>query len=183
MKVISSIGFVALTLSASAEVGQPPKPVVRKAVTNEQLSQALRKAAQNDPMDKLQQSKGADSSKENQPKNLLEQSDIICFGGVATLVPKRAILSAPVKLKERLTLQPGARIVGWADFYAANRGWITTVEVSRIQAEGNQPIAEKTQESIAKSTNLVVATYSGGPISVLPLKEPEDASKTEKAKP
>ena len=52
-----------------------------------------------------------------------------------------------------------------------NRGWITTVEVSRVQAEGNLAIAEETRERIGKSMNLVVATYMGGPISVLPLKE------------
>lgn len=72
-------------------------------------------------------------------------------------------------------MQPGAKIVGWSDFFTANRGWITTVEVSRVQAEGNLAIAEETQERIGKSRNLVVATFMGGPISVLPLKEPKEA--------
>jgi hypothetical protein len=183
MKIVTSISLLVLTLSASAEDGKPSKPVFRDAVTHEQLAQALRKAEQRDPMRKLKPSEGADPSKVNQPQNLLEQSDIISFGGVATLVPKRAILSSPSGVQDRLKLEPGARIVGWADFYAANRGWITTVEVSRVQAEGNKPIAEETQDRISKSRNLVVATYLGGPISVLPLKEPEDESQTEKATP
>ena len=65
---------------------------------------------------------------------------------------------------------PGSKLVTWADFYAVNRGWITTVEVCRVQAEGNSPLAEETQKQIGKSANLIVATYQAGPISVLPLK-------------
>jgi hypothetical protein len=74
---------------------------------------------------------------------------------------------------DRIRLEPGATIQSWSEFYAANRGWITTVEVSRVQAEGNEPLAEETKRQLSKCGNLVVATYLGGPISLLPLKEPE----------
>jgi hypothetical protein len=171
MKTLIPIGMFSLTLVAFGETEQQPKPVFRDAATHEELVLALRKAEQNDPMKVLPQSQGGDPSKVNQPLNLLEQSDIICFGDKATLVPKRAILSAPAKHKDRLALQPGVKIIGWSDFYVLNRGWITTVEVTRAQAEGNAALPEETQERIGKSTNLVVATYMGGPISVLPLKE------------
>ena len=121
-------------------------------------------------MRKMEPAKGADPSKVNQPKDLLSQSDILCFGEMATLVPKRAILHVPAKLAERLKFVPGAKILSWASFHAENRGWITTVEVSRVQAEGNQPLAEDVSERLKNSAHLVVATYQGGPISVLPLK-------------
>ena len=52
------------------------------------------------------------------------------------------------------------------------------MEVSRPQAEGNVPIDPKIAESIAKSSNLVVATYQGGPISVLPPKAPAENDKS-----
>ena len=92
-------------------------------------------------------------------------------------MPKRALLGIPKNLADRLKFQPGSQIKSWADFYAQNRGWITTVEVSRIQAEGNKPMSEEFYKNIGKSTNLVVATYQGGPISVLPLKVPVETAK------
>lgn len=153
---------------------EPKAPVFRDAATHEDLARKLRAAEANDPMKKMTPLEGEDPSKVNRPTDLLEQSDIICFRGFATLVPKRAILAAPENYKKYLTLEPGARIVPWADFYARNRGWITTVEVSRVQAEGNEAFSEETTERIGKSANLIVATLKGGPISVLPVKQPEE---------
>jgi hypothetical protein len=149
------------------------KPVMRDAVTHDQLVAILRKEQPNDPIKKLEAATGVDPSVVNRPKDLLSESDILCFGGIATLVPKRAILLSPANFADRVGFKPGAQIVSWVDFYAANRGWITTVEVSRTQAEGNLGLPEDMQKQMAKSGNLVVATFLGGPISVLPLKAPE----------
>ena len=128
-------------------------------------------------------------TKPNRPQDLLSQSDILCFDGLATLVPKHAIMQIPETCAERLKIQPGAKIVGWADFFAANRGWITTIEISRVQAEGNEPVAEDTRKMMTQCRNLIVATYLGGPISLLPPKVPPPeklpsaATPTEKTKP
>lgn len=170
MKIHAFVSFLLLTVALPG-AESPEKPRFRDAATHEQLVKALRYAEKNDPMKKLKPTEGDDPSKVNLPQNLLDQSDVISFGGVATLVPKRAILAAPPNLKDRVGIKPGVRIVGWMEFQTLNRGWITTVEVSRTQAEGNQAIADETRERIGKSSNLVVATYKGGPISVLPLKE------------
>jgi hypothetical protein len=146
---------------------------MRDAPTHDDLVIKARKAAAlDDPMKHLAKSDGQDPSKVNQPENLLDQSDIVCFNGIAALVPKRAVLATPSAHKERLSFKPGSQIVPWGEFYAQNRGWITTVEVSRAQAEGNAALPEETTTRISKSRNLVVATYKGGPISVLPLKTP-----------
>jgi hypothetical protein len=51
-----------------------------------------------------------------------------------------------------------------------NKGWITTLEISRAQAEGNAPLPEETHKQLSQCTSLVVCTYKGGPISMLPLK-------------
>ena len=91
------------------------------------------------------------------------------------LVPKRAILHTPAAMSARIKLQPGSKIQTWADFFAVNRAWITTVEVSRAQAEGKLPLAEEVVKRIEKSTSVVVATYQGGPISVLAPKTPAPA--------
>lgn len=141
----------------------------RKAMQEEAMRKANAPAPQVDPAKKPAPAKPAEPAK---PPTLLGQSDIICFNGVATIVPKRAILQSPQNLASRLQYQAGAKLVGWKDFYELNRAWITTVEVSEEQAQGDSPLAEDTQKKVVKSTQLVVATFKGGPISVLPLKTP-----------
>lgn len=153
---------------------------MRDAATHDQLALTYRQFAQQNPMREMQPSKGVDPSTVNRPKDIVSESDVICFNGMATLVPKRAILNLPASMKDRLVFQPGVKLVGWMDFYAANRGWINTVEVSRVQAEGNKALNEEIAERIGKSRNLVVATYLGGPISVLPLKVPEEPEAIQK---
>ena len=152
---------------------------MQDAATHEQLVVIYRKASQEDPMRKQLPAKGPDPSTVNRPKDLISESDVICFNGAVTLVPKRAVLQIPKNFEDRFKYQPGAKLMSWADFYALNRGWITTVEVSRVQAEGNSPIAEETQKQMVRSRNLIVATYQAGPISVLPPKAPAElATKT-----
>ncbi|MCH7225781.1 hypothetical protein [Haloferula sp. A504] len=166
-----------------AGAAEKDKPVYRDAATHDQLALELRKMQNRDPMKNREAVTGEDPSKVNRPVDLLEQSDIISFGGFATLVPKRAILSVPDNYRRYMTLDPKARIIGWADFLSRNRGWISTIEVSRIEAEGNKPLPEETSEQIAKSSNLIVATHRGGPISVLPLKQPEEPSIADQEQP
>lgn len=178
--MIIALGIAVLELPSGMALAGPP--VLQEAMSQEQLILARRNADQSDPMSKLPATKGADPSVVNRPPGILESSDIISFGRFATLVPKRAILQIPKSVSDRIRLEPGAIIQSWSQFYAANRSWITTVEVSRVQAEGNEPIAEETKKQFTKSGNLVVATYLGGPISVLPLKEPE-VTISEKTKP
>jgi len=169
--VISLFGFSAAAANAEALP-------MRDAATHTQLAVTHQKASQQDPMLKQTPAKGPDPSKVNRPESLLGASDIICFNGAVTLVPKRAILQMPKNLVDRLKYQPGAKVLSWAEFYALNRGWITTVEVSRVQAEGNSPLPEETTKMISKSGNLIVATYQAGPISVLPLKQAPAANTT-----
>ncbi|KAB2638025.1 MAG: hypothetical protein DVB25_08760 [Verrucomicrobia bacterium] len=167
-------------MSARATAEQP---VMRDAVTEEQLVLAQRMARQLDPMKQLPVTQAVDPATLNHPQDLLSQSDLLCFDGIATLVPKHAILHIPEAYAQRLKITPAAHIVGWADFFAANRGWITTVEISRVQAEGKELIAEDSRKLLAKSHNLVVATYQGGPISLLAPQAPPSTKSTEPIKP
>jgi hypothetical protein len=166
-----------LMIAVGHAEGVPPTPPteMRDAATHEQLALTLRKSQQEDPMKNMAPTQGEDPSK-NLPKDLISQSDIVCFRGMATLVPKRAILQIPENCAERLKITPGAKIVGWAEFFAANRGWITTVEISRVQAEGKEPLAEDTKTQLTQCQNLVVATFLGGPISMLPPPVPPPAT-------
>ncbi len=159
---------------AAAAKPAGPKPVFRDAATHDQLAAGLHKIEQEDPMRSLKKTQGADPSVVNRPPGILEVTDMITFNGLCTLVPKRAIIQLPATFTARLNVKSTARLVGWSDFYATNRGWITTVEVNRTQAAGNEAIGEETQKEMVKSGNLVVATLAGGPISVAPLKVPMD---------
>src|SRR5690606_30911873 len=120
---------------------------------------------------------GKDPSKENIPGDLISRSDILCFNGLATLVPKQAILFTPPQYADRIGMKPGARLVTWMEFYPLNRGWIGTMEISMKQAEGKEPLPEKPAEQMMKGSNLVVATYQGGPISKLPTVAPAPETK------
>lgn len=180
MKIIPCSLLILSGLAPLAWSQVSPLGEMRDAATHEQLAMTYRKAAQLDPMRNMPPAKGADPSVTNQPKDILSESDIICYNGTATLVPKRAILNLPAAMQSRLKFLPGSKIVSWMDFFAINRGWISTVEVSRLQAEGNEALKQETSTRIGKSTNLVVATYMGGPISVLPPKVPV-ANETAKA--
>ncbi len=161
------LSFVAVA-SAQSAAG---KVEMRDAATHEVLAGELRRISQEDPIKNFVPTEGEDPSVVNRPASLSSRVDFICFGGFATLVPKRAVLHVPAELKPRLEMQSGAQLDNWQEFYIRNRGWITVIEVSRRQAEGREPLAAEVLESISKSRNLVVATYHGGPISVLPLKE------------
>ncbi len=151
------------------------KPVFRDTVTHEQLSKLRLGAQANDPMKALAKSEGDDPSKVNQPQNLLASSDLISFQGLTTLVPKRAIMMLPEKFKDRINNhQQGNRVVGWLDFYSANRGWITTVEINRAQAGGSERLDEALSEQLEKSKNMVVSVMESGPISYLPYREEDE---------
>ena len=175
---MKSLVLVSLFSPFAFAVALADAPPMRDAATHEQLALTYRKASQQDPTCKQAPSKGPDPSTVNQPKDLISESDIICFNGSVALVPKRAILQTPKNFVDRLKYQKGAKLLSWGEFYALNRGWITTVEVTRTQAEGNSPLAPETQKKLVKSGNLIVATYQSGPISVLQLKVPHEKAVT-----
>lgn len=172
--------FLLLCATSVCLAEEPAKPIMRDAATHDDLVKRYRMAEANDPMKQMAPSQGEDPAK-NRPTDILADSDFLCFNGTATLVPKRAIISLPENLKARTQLAPNVPFRVWSDFYAANRGWITTIEISRAQAEGREDLGLETKDTIAKSGNIIVAVYKGGPISLLPLKPDavkSDADKT-----
>ena len=179
MKTKSTLIHTLCAISLTAAHTASAEPEMRDAATHEQLQKKSHAAVIQDPMKKLPPASESDPAKDV-PKDLISQSDILSFEGTFTLVPKRAILAIPKDLEKRSQLADATKLVGWAEFHANNRGWITTVEVTREQAEGNSPIDEGILNSFKDSTTIVVATYHGGPISILPLKAPPAEEKPAK---
>lgn len=166
---------VAAMLFMTASALQAEQPVMRDAATHDQLARAMQQSQQADPMKSLPASNAPDASL-NLPKDLVSQSDFISFSGAATLVPKHAILKVPAGHADRIRFQEGSRILSWPEFFAANRNWITTIEITPEQAGGKAHLSKESSDVIAKSSNLIVATYRGGPISLLSPKAPAETA-------
>jgi hypothetical protein len=171
---ILGVGLLAPLATAQQPQRGKTKLEVRDAATQEDLAKKLLHVQANNPLANCKVDGGQDPTKQNRPVNIIEDSDIISFNGLTTLVPKRAILVIPDSVRNRIGKHvPGHRMVTWKEFHTANRGWISTVEVSRKQAEGQQDLPEAVTKRMTRSTNLMVATYQNGPISVLPPKQEE----------
>lgn len=174
------IPIVTLALCTTLHAQQNAKRPFRDAATHESLLPTYKKAQLQSPVSKFTPAEGEDATKVNLPSNLIERSDVISFNGTTTLVPKFAIIDIPEQYKNRINNHtPGNRIMRWNEFYTLNRGWITTVNVSRAQAEGNEPIAPEIVEIYSKSRNLVIAIYKNGPISMLAPKEKTEPVQTD----
>lgn len=165
------IPFILIPLAAGAA------PAIRDAATHDQLVKKYAAAQQNDPMARLVPTQGPDPAATVQVKDLVSQSDIISFNGLATMVPKGAILHMPQSVADRVNhYQNGSKLLFWPSFYEKNHGWITTKEVTRRQAEGKDPLDPEFTQRIGKTGNLVIATFAGGPISMLPPQPKEEVA-------
>lgn len=157
---------------------------MRDMADHDELSRRLKMAQQDDPIRNLGPAIGKtdeDPAKLYAGRDLIKDSAIICYRGNLTLVPKRAVLHVPDALKDRLGEKQGVKLLRWSEFYNTNRGWIRTIEVTRSQAMGDAPFPEATLKAIENSSSLIVATFHGGPVSVSPLKNPEEDGKDETA--
>lgn len=189
---ISLLSFVSITVASffptastraqdSAASSTRRSNAIREAATHDDLANSLRMAQQNDPMRNLGPAIG-DTEKDPAAtlagRDLVKDSLILCFRGELTLLPKRAVLFMPEPLESRSKAMDGAAVKTWEDFFQKNRGWIRTVEVSREQAMGQAALPKNVVDAFATSSSVIVATFNGGPISVLPYVDPEKAAET-----
>lgn len=184
--IIAALVLIAATPVYSQSRSSKSTAKMRDVATNDQLSQKLRMAQQKDPIRNLGPAVGKkdeDPSVKNTKRDLIASSTILSYNGLLTLVPKRAVLFVPERLESRFGEKPNIQVKTFQDFYAMNRGWIRTIEVTREQALGHTPFNEQTLKAIDESSSVVIATYRGGPISVLPLKDPEEVPLRSEMKP
>lgn len=110
--------------------------------------------------------------KEQQVKELDLQntSTFLQSEGLFTIVPKGAVLYVPAKLASWVVETPTveSKFQPWQEFQAANRGRVTTFEVTFDQAAGKAPIDADKLEAARKAECVIVAVYRGGAISCPP---------------
>ena len=151
--------------------------VIRDAPTNEQMVMQIHKAQLAASQNTVKEAPvSQDVSKMSKPVSLMDRSTILSFGGKLTLVPKGAIMEYSEKYADRLTKSPGAQVVDFPIFAAANRGWLSTYEVSFEQARGRVPVDPEAKALMKKSGNVVVATFRGSPIQIMPPVPAADAT-------
>lgn len=179
--------LLSLSVGSAVSVSIPPislnaapnanRKEMRDVVTHRELSARRQADKTPDPIaSSFEPAEASDPAKVNPPQDIVSNSDFLSSGGSVTLIPKRALLHVPDRLKDRTRIRDNMQIVTWPDFHARNRSWITTVEVSRLQAEGNAPLDEAKMEQLHKTGDILIATMGGAPISVLPLKVPEESA-------
>ena len=142
------------------------KPVMRDVVTTLGEPQAGQPGIAN-PIKSLKSIEKAPELERPEPVSILTRCAFLSSQGVTAVIPKGSVLHVPPRLKDQTRMVEGNRVVIWPQFFRRNRGWITTVEVSRGQAAGTEPIPERTLEAVRENPRVVIATLQGGPISVL----------------
>ena len=147
-------------------------------LTHEKLSELAKKTGNPiDQLKKVEVKEASTAAKPEKPKSLLEHCHMLHRGEMVTLVPKQAVLHMPDSLRGTIvTTKPeGTKFVIWSDFFSNNRGWIRVREVTRDQAEGKEAFPEEFTASLKDVGQVIVATYQGSPIDVLPVKEEKPA--------
>ena len=91
---------------------------------------------------------------------------MLSFGEFWTMVPKGAVLHIPSSLTSRVNVEPQGTLISWSNFMARNRGWLRAQPVEMAQARGESPVSEESLEAINNSSQVVIATFQNGPISV-----------------
>jgi hypothetical protein len=169
-------------LSEAQDGGHEPKLTATNQLTEEEL------VAKRDELSRIRAESAAKvvappviPPAPAEPEDLIKSSTIISFGGNLTLVPRGAVLYTPENFAGRLIPEPDAKVLGWNEFLLLNRGWITTTEITMIQAEGVELLPAANAEKMKKGGNLVVAVFEGNPISMLPPKPPVKPATDSKA--
>lgn len=105
--------------------------------------------------------------------SLWRNSIILTDGEKFTLVPVGSILHLPSELRTRVIAKPQGDFTFWPNFLKRNAAWLAAKEVSLKLSRGNAQEATALLKSLSQDPHLVVATYKGGPITIL---EPAPAS-------
>ncbi len=99
--------------------------------------------------------------------SLWARSIILSDGEKFTLVPVGSILHLPEALRSRVLVKPQGDFTFWPSFLKRNEVWLGAKEVSLSLSRGNEKEAKSLLQSLSRDPRLLVATYKGGPITIL----------------
>lgn len=127
---------------------------------------ALGRLQQADPMIRLPKPAAGETKVERPAsQSIIAQSTVLHDGSRWTIVPNGAVVFVPARMKSRVNAAPSGELLAWADFLTANRGWISTCEVTFEQASGKDALPPERTGFWAKQDKIVVAVHQRGPIS------------------
>lgn len=112
--------------------------------------------------------------------SLWARSIILGDGEKYTLIPVGSILHLPEALRSRVLSKPQGEFTFWPNFLKRNEAWLGAREVSLTTSRGNAQEANVLLKNISRDPRLLVATYKGGPITILEAAPPNHGSKTSK---
>ncbi len=112
--------------------------------------------------------------------SLWARSIILGDGEKYTLIPVGAILHLPEALRSRVLSKPQGDFTFWPNFLKRNEAWLGAKEVSLTMSRGNAQEAGALLKSISRDPRLLVATYKGGPITILEAAPPSHGTNTSK---
>lgn len=175
LSLLLRVALALMTVSAwitgaEAQVTAPVKSPFRNAAVHRDLVMLFEESRERDPIKTLGPAVDASAHEVSWAAgSLVERSDILNHRGLATLLPKGALLHLPESLSARNGLgDGGSAVVNWPDFFRRNSQWIHPLKVRLGQALGDEPIDQALIARIAKTGKVVVAIYFDQPISVRP---------------
>lgn len=152
-------GIIAMAGCLSA---QEARDVVREEALRKQVAEApnlkSQLAAKAKPL-----TKAAPSIQ----SSLWTNSVILADGEKFTLVPVGSILHLPAELRGHVAASPQGDFTFWPSFLERNTAWLAAKEVSMSLSRGNVQEAQVMLKNISHEKRLIVATYKGGPITIL----------------
>ncbi len=107
-----------------------------------------------------------------QAYSLAELSQFLGEGGSFVILPKGSVIHSPEGAQVQILKSPQGQVTTWAEFLVAHRAWLTTCEVSQPQIRGEQPFTDEERAAFKKGGKVVVATFRGNPVTVLPPVDP-----------
>ena len=176
-----SITFSFLLFSGGILIADPRKSGHGSDFVPQELSAPTSDLLTDEQLQALRENRGATKSKITTKKprtfGFLEMSDFVTDGTDTVILPKGSVLFCPEKHSKRILKAPKGKIISFNAFIAANRNWITTLEVSPQRIRGNEPITDEERVNLEKAGKIVISTMRQNPVTVI--KKP----KVEVAKP
>lgn len=178
-------GYTFCRLTASAQLAPPSTPsapvssqasstssegTARKGPTHDVIDEAtlqgLAQAAQQRLASLGQKTRPATTPPSTQ-SSLLTSSILLSDGEYFTILPVGCVLHLPGALRPRVIPKPKGDVLFWPDFLKRNSSWVTAKEVTLPMAQGDTKAAKSILKQVETETRVVIAVYSGCPITVL----------------